>query len=152
MIQQIPQIGPSDLRSMSDPQSAKSACRNLCNRSIAFDKKNGAGTQTCTGDARFFRPALYYLSYPGVDARPSASLLHRRGHVRFPPHMINFASRNFIGIIGPGEKRCQLLTRISALLNFAQLHDTAHRCAKFNRSEFCPVIQPWHQHLDYVFV
>ena len=25
----------------------------------------GAGTQTCTGDAGLFRPALYYLSYPG---------------------------------------------------------------------------------------
>lgn len=24
-----------------------------------------AGSQTCTGDARIFSPALYYLSYPG---------------------------------------------------------------------------------------
>ena len=28
-------------------------------------RKNGAETQTCTGDARLFRPALYYLSYLG---------------------------------------------------------------------------------------
>ena len=27
--------------------------------------QGGAGTQTCTGDAGLFRPALYYLSYPG---------------------------------------------------------------------------------------
>lgn len=29
-------------------------------------EEKGAGTQTCTGDARLFRPPLYYLSYPGV--------------------------------------------------------------------------------------
>ena len=29
-------------------------------------KKNGAETQTCTGDARIFSPALYYLSYLGI--------------------------------------------------------------------------------------
>ncbi len=28
-------------------------------------KYSGAGTQSCTGDAGLFRPALYYLSYPG---------------------------------------------------------------------------------------
>ena len=27
--------------------------------------KRSAETQTCTGDARLFRPALYYLSYLG---------------------------------------------------------------------------------------
>ena len=30
-------------------------------------KKSGAETQTCTGDARIFSPALYYLSYLGKD-------------------------------------------------------------------------------------
>ena len=28
-------------------------------------KENGAEGQTCTGDARIFSPALYYLSYLG---------------------------------------------------------------------------------------
>lgn len=28
---------------------------------------NGAETQICTGDARIFSPALYYLSYLGIN-------------------------------------------------------------------------------------
>ena len=32
-------------------------------------KKNGAETQTCTGDARIFSPALYYLSYLGIKIK-----------------------------------------------------------------------------------
>lgn len=31
-------------------------------------RKNGAETQICTGDARIFSPALYYLSYLGVNS------------------------------------------------------------------------------------
>ena len=31
----------------------------------AIGRSRSAETQTCTGDARLFRPALYYLSYLG---------------------------------------------------------------------------------------
>ncbi len=39
----------------------------LCDLNIEL--KKSAETQTCTGDARIFSPALYYLSYLGMDLR-----------------------------------------------------------------------------------
>lgn len=39
----------------------------LCDLNIGL--KKSAETQTCTGDARIFSPALYYLSYLGMDLR-----------------------------------------------------------------------------------
>ena len=49
--------------------------KNNCVGLGMMPKKNGAETQICTGDARIFSPALYSLSYLGMDKRTKNSTL-----------------------------------------------------------------------------
>lgn len=60
-------------------------------------RKSSAETQTCTGDARLFRPALYYLSYLG-EIFNFINLLRRSFHsVGVPTCASGATSGSYLG-------------------------------------------------------